>query len=89
MATTKDEFVLKLYFVQRADDARLPGMIREQIAIHQEWLDHLEARRQLLFGDENVPQDQFGHYLILDHALTREQQYLSWLDQQLTQLPHN
>lgn len=89
MATTKDEFVLKLYFVQRADDARLPGMIREQIAIHQEWLDHLEARRQLLFGDENVPQDQFGHYLILDHALTREQQYLNWLDQQLTQLPHN
>ncbi|KRM86685.1 PadR family transcriptional regulator [Lacticaseibacillus thailandensis] len=89
MATTKDEFVLKLYFVQRADDTRLPGMIKEQLRIHREWLQHLEARRQLLFADPDAASQQFGHYLILDHALTRERQYVQWLEEQLARLPHN
>lgn len=77
----KDEFVLKLYFIDNKDDARLNDMIQEQIRLHENKLEHLESRMQLVFGDESKKEIMYGHYLILDHAIRRERAYLNWLNE--------
>lgn len=86
LAASKDEFVLKLYFIDSASDPDLPGMLSEQLAVHEQKIRHLEARQQLLFSTEKERQAHFGHYLILDHALRRERHYKAWLDGALKQV---
>ncbi|MBO0452991.1 helix-turn-helix transcriptional regulator [Candidatus Enterococcus murrayae] len=78
LPTNKDEFVLKLYFIKSIEDERLPEMIQQQIELHQKKLEHLESRRHIVFPDEKI-QENYGHYLILMHAIHREEEYLSWL----------
>lgn len=80
LAASKDEFVLKLYFIDSAADSRLPGMLQEQLNVHIEKIAHLEMRRQLLFSTEAERRAHFGHFLILDHALQRERDYKQWLE---------
>ncbi|WP_455537710.1 PadR family transcriptional regulator [Terrisporobacter sp.] len=75
----KDEFVLKLYFIDNKEDSRLDNMIEEQIKLHEDKLNHLESRMQVVFGDEGKKETMYGHYLILDHAIRREKSYLNWL----------
>ncbi len=87
LAASKDEFVLKLYFIDSAADERLPEMLREQLNVHIEKIAHLEMRRQLLFASEEARQAHFGHYLILDHALQRERDYKQWLERALQSIP--
>lgn len=82
----KDEFVLKLYFIKDKHDPRLESLLHEQLAIHQKKLTHLHERKTLLFTDQKAIDDQYGHYLILDHAIRRESEYVNWLSEALSQL---
>lgn len=77
----RDEFVLKLYFIDDKNDPRLDEMVNEQIKLHQNKLNHLESRMKMLFNDENKKETMYGHYLILDHAIRRENSYLGWLNE--------
>lgn len=79
LPTNKDEFVLKLYFIKRIDDERLPEMIQQQIDLHQKKLVHLEERKLVVFPEKRI-KENYGHYLILMHAIHREEEYLSWLE---------
>lgn len=76
---SKDEFILKLYFIESKDDPHLAPMFAEQTALHQAKLTHLLHRRELLFSTANAITANYGHYLILEHAINREQDYLDWL----------
>jgi DNA-binding PadR family transcriptional regulator len=74
----KDEFVLKLYFIKHMDDPALPEMIAVQIKLHEEKLAHLQHRKETIFSQQ-VIDENYGHYLILAHAIHRETEYINWL----------
>lgn len=81
----KDEFVLKLYFIHDRHDSRLRPMLTEQLQLHQEKLTHLQHQLAHKFpaGTDDA---NFGHFLILSHAVSRETEYFDWLTQALQQL---
>ena len=76
---SKDEFILKLYFIESKDDQHLPAMFAEQTTLHTDKLTHLLARKALVFPNQATITANYGHYLILEHAINREQDYLKWL----------
>lgn len=75
-----DEFILKLYFINDAHSSLLPVMLREQAKIHHAKLGHLEQQLKRKFPDQTAIDRQYGHFLVLRHALNRENQYANWLD---------
>ena len=83
LTPNKDEFILKLYFIKKADDPRIQPMLREQYQLHQAQLQHLQQRRETVFADRATIDQAYGHYLILDHAIERETHYVEWLAQYL------
>ncbi|MFT8317338.1 MAG: PadR family transcriptional regulator [Sporolactobacillus sp.] len=86
LAATKDEFILKLYFVRHRHQASLQKMFEEQIDLHAGKTEHLKQRNKLVFPTEKERNENYGHYLILDHAIAREENYLLWLRTQYDQL---
>lgn len=83
ISVNKDEFVLKLYFIKKKDDSRLRDLLSEQYRLRREKLKHLEERKKIVFPEEKDCINHYGHYLILDHAIRREQEYVSWLEEML------
>jgi len=88
LTATKDEFILKLYFIRTSRDPRLPEMLSEQLQLHSEKLQHLQDRLTTVFPTKKSQTENFGHYLILQHALGRENYYVTWLQETLAALPH-
>ncbi|MGR6795360.1 PadR family transcriptional regulator [Levilactobacillus brevis] len=84
LTATKDEFILKLYFIKTSDDPRLQPMLQEQAALHRAQLAHLQERQQTVFPDQTAIDQAYGHYLILDHAIGRERYYVEWLEKYLS-----
>lgn len=78
----KDEFAVKLYFIHDASDARLRPMLQAQCDYHVAKRLHLRHQLATKFPDGGDPHD-FGHYLILTHAVQREEEYCQWLQQAL------
>ena len=84
LTATKDEFILKLYFIKTSDDPRLQPMLQEQAALHRAQLAHLQERQQTVFPDQTAIDQAYGHYLILHHAIGRERYYVEWLEKYLS-----
>jgi len=82
LLATKDEFILKLYFIDNKEAGKLVKRFEEQIVLHQEKLEHLKFRMQTVFASQKEKELNYGHYLILDHAINREEGYLLWLKDQ-------
>jgi DNA-binding PadR family transcriptional regulator len=82
LLATKDEFILKLYFIKNKEDGKLEKMFKEQTVLHQEKLEHLKFRMQTVFSSQKKKELNYGHYLILNHAINREEGYLLWLKEQ-------
>ena len=80
---TRDEFTMKLYLIDSADNPLVSRLFQEEIARHEEKYQYLQARWQLLFADEKEQQKHFGHRCILQQAILREKQRLEWLHQEL------
>ncbi len=76
---SKDEFVLKLYFIKDKNDPRLSELLNEQYRLRREKLEHLLERKEVVFPDKKSKTENYGHYLILDHAIRRETEYVNWL----------
>ncbi len=83
LTAIKDEFILKLYFIKTVDDPRLQPMLQEQAALHRAQLAHLRQRQTTVFPDQGAIDQAYGHYLILDHAIEREEHYVEWLEKYL------
>ncbi|WP_127849452.1 PadR family transcriptional regulator [Lacticaseibacillus hulanensis] len=81
----RDEFALKLYFIQSPADPRLQHMLAVQQEFHTERCAHLQAQMAAKFP-EGQRADNFGHYLVLDHAIRRETAYVEWLAAAVKQL---
>ncbi|KRM57557.1 PadR family transcriptional regulator [Secundilactobacillus malefermentans] len=78
LSATKDEFILKLYFIHTADDPLLMPMLTEQHQLHEAKLHHLQEQMAKKFPD-HTSQNNLGHFLILQHAIQRETRYTAWL----------
>ncbi|WP_328797450.1 PadR family transcriptional regulator [Lactiplantibacillus plantarum] len=87
LTATKDEFILKLYFIQTDRDPRLLAMLQEQLTLHTAKLAHLQQRLATVFPQAKAAKQHYGHYLILQHAIGREDYYVNWLKQTLKALP--
>ncbi|WP_407888888.1 PadR family transcriptional regulator [Levilactobacillus sp. N40-8-2] len=83
LTPSKDEFILKLYFIKTVSDPRIQPMLREQCQLHQSQLHHLQQRQETIFPNQATIDQAYGHYLILDHAIERESHYVEWLAQYL------
>jgi DNA-binding PadR family transcriptional regulator len=81
LPVSKDEFILKLYFIHDKNDRRIQAMLSEQYRLHTSKLSHLQKRMELLFKEESSQSQHYGHFLILDHAIRREEEYVEWLRQ--------
>ena len=84
---TRDEFAMKVYFMDSADQPLLVTLFEEEIARHEEKLTYLESRWQMLFGTTNPKERYFGHSLILERASRREKDHLTWLHEAYNRLP--
>jgi DNA-binding PadR family transcriptional regulator len=80
LPVNRDEFVLKLFFIQDINDPALLEIIQQQYELHKAKRDHLLAREQTLFSTKKEQDKNFGHYLILAHAINRETEYTNWLE---------
>ena len=83
---TRDEFTMKLYLINSAKDPLVPRLFQEEICRHEEKLQYLQSRWQLLFADEAARQEHYGHRCILQQAILREKQRLEWLRQEYAAL---
>lgn len=75
----KDEFTLKLFFIEKKNDKHLEEMVANQINLHITKLNHLTERNALLFDTREKIDTAYGHYLILKKAISREKDYIDWL----------
>lgn len=82
LVPTRDEFTMKLYLIDSAEDPRIPQLFQEEIARHEEKYQYLQARWSLLFADKANQQQHYGHCRILQQAILREKQRLQWLKQE-------
>lgn len=79
--TPKDIFRLRMYFADKLTSRELLNLIAAQRSQHQVKLDQLSASLAVYGG---VCPDRFdtafGDYLVLNHAVSREENFLRWLD---------
>lgn len=75
----RDEFAVKMYFIKTPDDPRLAHMLAVQLRFHEQKLDHLKMQMTRKFPNGQNNND-YGHYLVLDHAIRRETAYCEWLE---------
>ena len=83
----RDEFILKIFFLSNCADPDLENIIKEQLQLHSERLEYLQGRMELLFPQRDYQQD-LGHFLVLDRAISRETEYVTWLNEILSKLSH-
>lgn len=83
----KDEFILKLYFIHNSKDPSIPLMLNTQLSKRKQKLKHLEDRMNQVFPNKTIIESNYGHYLILKHAISRESEYVKWIQEALEELP--
>lgn len=81
LPVSKDLFSLKVFFINRADDPRLKTLIANQKKLVSQNLAHLKKRKAELFDTAEKINHNYGHYLILQRAISRQENQLAWLDQ--------
>ncbi|MDY2966118.1 MAG: PadR family transcriptional regulator [Megasphaera massiliensis] len=84
---TRDEFAMKVYFMDSSEDPLLVALFQEEILRHEEKLDYLQSRWKALFAEKGKEETHFGHALILERAIRREQDLLAWLHEAYKRLP--
>lgn len=67
-------------------DPELHPLFQNQIDLIAGQLEHLKKRKHLLFEDSSYIQAHFGHYLILNRTIARQEGQLKWLTETYTDL---
>ncbi|QQP29063.1 PadR family transcriptional regulator [Lactobacillus ultunensis] len=75
-----DLFSLKLFFINDQKDPRIKQLIKNERELIENQLSHLYSRRKLLFNNPHNIQENYGHYLILMRAISRNEGQLEWLN---------
>lgn len=75
----EDLFSLKLFFIQDPNDPRISVLVKEQINLLNKQLAHLKDREKLLFSNKAQREKNYGHYLILERAISRLDNQIKWL----------
>ncbi|WP_426929867.1 PadR family transcriptional regulator [Brevibacillus ginsengisoli] len=87
METEKDIFALRIYFLKDLPKEEIPTVFNNQLKLRTKKLAHLKEQFSILFGMEQDPIDldaeELGHYLVLTKAISREENYIGWLDKSL------
>lgn len=76
---TRDEFAMKVYFMDSPNHSLLKTLFNEEIQRHEEKLEYLQSRWKIVFGGSDSKDRHFGHALILERAIRREKDQLEWL----------
>lgn len=79
--TPKDIFRLRMFFAEKLTPEELLELIESQRMQHRKKLSKLSD--SLCAYDGKCPglsEDTFGDYLVLHHAVSREENFLRWLD---------
>lgn len=87
LVPSRDEFTMKLYLINDAHDPLVRKLFHEEIERHQEKHQYLKLRWQQLFQSDEYRRQHYGHALILEQAIQREQQRLNWLRHEYENLP--
>lgn len=85
--TEKDIFALRLYFLKDIPEAELTILFENQLKLRNEKLLYLQDQFAILFGENIDPisldAEELGHYFVLTKAISREKNYILWLNQNL------
>jgi len=81
LPVSKDLFSLKVFFIKDRNDPRLKELISRQKMLVKRNLTHLKKRDAELFDTPTKIDHNYGHYLILQRAISRQENQLAWLDQ--------
>ncbi|HBU90936.1 PadR family transcriptional regulator [Bacillus pumilus] len=88
--TTKDEFMLKTFFISSMDKKEAADLFTHQLLERTKKVDMLKQKLHALIeedrGAESLYSAQFGHYLVLTRAIEREKGYVRWLEQTLKRI---
>lgn len=83
--TEKDTFALRLFFLKDIPKDEIPAIFKHQLKIRCEKLSFLKKQFSELFGgDVSLDAEELGHYLVLTKAISREESYISWLNESLS-----
>ena len=79
--TAKDIFRLRMYFAEKLPPEELLALIASQRRQHERKLEKLEKSLSVYGGVCPArAEPAFGDYLVLHHAVSREKDFLRWLD---------
>ncbi|MFT8351807.1 PadR family transcriptional regulator [Clostridium saccharoperbutylacetonicum] len=82
--TEKDIFALKLYFLKDIPKQEIHSLFNNQLQLREKKLFNLQKQFSFLFGNQQNPiyldSEELGHYLVLTKAISREENYISWLN---------
>ncbi|MFJ5965952.1 PadR family transcriptional regulator [Bacillus sp. NPDC093026] len=85
--TTKDEFMLKTFFISSMDKKDAVELFTHQLLERTKKVDMLEHKLKVLTEEDPSVQllhsVQFGHFLVLTRAIEREKGYVLWLQKTL------
>ncbi|APT46421.1 PadR family transcriptional regulator [Bacillus safensis] len=88
--TTKDEFMLKTFFISSMDKTEAADLFAYQLLERTKKVDVLEQKLYALTEEdpsaEPLHSAQFGHYLVLTRAIEREKGYVRWLQKTLKRI---
>ncbi|MDA1476336.1 PadR family transcriptional regulator [Bacillus changyiensis] len=85
--TEKDIFALRLYFLKDIPTEEIPVLFKNQLKLRTEKLSFLKEQFSFHFGGEKNPlqldAEALGHYFVLTKAISREENYINWLNKSL------
>ncbi|HIY91716.1 MAG TPA: PadR family transcriptional regulator [Candidatus Companilactobacillus pullicola] len=79
LPVVEDLFSLKLFFIQDPNDPRISTLVNKQLDLLEKQLDHLNDREKILFDTQEKRNKNYGHYLILERAISRLDNQIKWL----------
>ena len=79
LPVVEDLFSLKLFFIQDPYDPRISTLVNKQLNLLEEQLDYLNDREKMLFNTQEKRNKNYGHYLILERAISRLDNQIKWL----------
>ena len=79
LPVVEDLFSLKLFFIQDPNDPRISNLVKKQLDLLEKQLAHLKHREKLLFDTQEKRNKNYGHYLILERAISRLDNQIKWL----------
>ncbi|WAA14012.1 PadR family transcriptional regulator [Fervidibacillus halotolerans] len=86
LETEKDVFALRVYFLKDIPSEEVLWLFFNQLKRKSEKLSFLKEQFSLHFGEKdpiNLDVEELGHYFVLTKAISREENYIIWLNKSI------